>query len=167
MDTILLISSALACVGFIILFYVRWFKEDKFTKFTAVGAILFIQAFIVFAATGITNSSKQDEALKELKQFLKQDSLRVKIDDEFLDSLSTIKILGAIRSVKDIKAHHSHPVNTIDIQIFVSNNTKPVHLSLSKDSQRPNEYWVFWPAYSNENEVGRIQTEENVRFTKD
>lgn len=167
MDSILRISFYLAVVGLFILLYIRWFKEDKFTKLTAAGAILIIQAFIVFFGTAIISSNKRDRAFNHLKQFLKQDSLRVKIDDEFLDSLSTIKVLNAIRSFKDIKSHHSHPVNTIAIQIFSNNNTKPVHLSLSRDSQRPNEYWVFWSAYSNENEVGRIQIDENVRFTKD
>ena len=103
MDSILRISFYLAVVGLFILLYIRWFKEDKFTKLTAAGVILIIQAFIVFFGTAIISSNKRDRAINHLKQFLKQDSLRVKIDDEFLDSLSTIKVLNAIRSFKGYK----------------------------------------------------------------
>ncbi|MCO4292014.1 hypothetical protein NF867_03950 [Solitalea sp. MAHUQ-68] len=148
-------SFTIGIVGFFILVYVRWFKEEKFTKLTAVGAILLIQAFVTFIIASIADSNRQDLALRDLKQFLKQDSLVVKINNESLDSLSTTKILNVIRSIKIIDAHHSHPIDTTYLQIITPRDT--VYLTIGKDSERPNEYWVFWTKYFKESEIGRIQ----------
>jgi hypothetical protein len=64
--------------------------------------------------------------------------------------------VAALRSMSSSFGHHSHPVGNIYLQIQTSSGS--VELNLRRDSERPDEYWVFMPAYwsTADAEIGRI-----------
>jgi hypothetical protein len=59
--------------------------------------------------------------------------------------------------------HHSHPTQPFEVQIRCASRTT-LRLALARDSQRTDEYWVFYnvnggsAAPTVENEVGRLTT---------
>ena len=55
-------------------------------------------------------------------------------------------------------AHHSHP--TKKISVVISDESGRIALTLSRDSEYPQEYWVFLPNYwiTSRDEIGRIKT---------
>jgi hypothetical protein len=71
-------------------------------------------------------------------------------------------ILNALLQVDDIPAHHSHPTKSIEIE--VEDEWKAFRLVLARDSERPAEYWVYYPKEDFTNgvttgqEMGRITT---------
>ena len=66
-----------------------------------------------------------------------------------------IQVLGAIDSAW---AHHSHPTKRITVEI--RSGMDNLVLQLGRDSDRQQEYWVFFPMYSvtDKNKIGRITT---------
>jgi hypothetical protein len=69
-----------------------------------------------------------------------------------------VRILGAIRSLHQVLGHHSSPTTAIDVTVRCHQGS--VTLELGRDSQDPQEYWVYYPAHHNSahNELGRIET---------
>lgn len=68
---------------------------------------------------------------------------------------------GMISSLKEITpypAHHSHPMSRIHVDIRT--DVSELSLELRRDSERPQEYWVYYSGYSvtSNNEIGRITT---------
>jgi hypothetical protein len=57
-----------------------------------------------------------------------------------------------------VLGHHSHPTKKIHIE--VERNGQVMNFNLGRDSQNPQEYWVFFPKYrvSSMYEIGRITT---------
>ncbi|HZR78250.1 MAG TPA: hypothetical protein VFA58_03535 [Chthoniobacterales bacterium] len=68
------------------------------------------------------------------------------------------QILGVLQSIDWLPAHHSNPTKRITLD--VGDRTSHVVLSLARDSNNPQEYWVFSPNgfITRENEIGRIRT---------
>lgn len=68
------------------------------------------------------------------------------------------EIIQALSGINSAWAHHSHPTKRIIVEI--RNGTNNFVLQLGRDSDRPQEYWVFLPLYSitDKNEIGRITT---------
>jgi hypothetical protein len=69
-----------------------------------------------------------------------------------------VQILGAIRLLHEVVGHHSHPTSAIHVVVTCRQGN--IALQLQRDSDEPQEYWVFYPAYysSAHNELGRIET---------
>ena len=67
-------------------------------------------------------------------------------------------VIGALRTTADIPAHHTHPVR--DFTVVIDDQIGGLTLRLGRDSDRPQEYWVFYPRYryTTHNEVYRINT---------
>lgn len=68
------------------------------------------------------------------------------------------EILAILKTLHWTLPHHSSPTNRLDIE--VSDQHRRVLLWVSRDSNHPQEYWVFYPKYllTAHNEVGRIIT---------
>lgn len=77
------------------------------------------------------------------------------------DSRTLIETLQAMPS---IGAHHSHPERRFNIIIESGKGT--LKLALGRDSQRPQEYWVFYPRYmlTNSNDAFRIYTSQLDKY---
>ena len=67
-------------------------------------------------------------------------------------------LLTALRSMRDAPAHHSHP--TIEYRVLLITSLGPLELRLCRDSDNPNEYWVFYSGFQStrRNEIGRVFT---------
>ena len=68
------------------------------------------------------------------------------------------KIISALREIQPYSMHHSHPTKRIRIDIL--SDGRDLTLELARDSDRPQEYWVFCSPESvtSNNEIGRITT---------
>jgi hypothetical protein len=72
---------------------------------------------------------------------------------------STGGVLGAIRGVHLQMAHHSHPDQ--EIPVMIRRDKTVLELTLARDSDDTQEYWVFWTREGrnpNRLEIGRIET---------
>jgi hypothetical protein len=68
------------------------------------------------------------------------------------------KLLAALKRTHFVIGHHSHPEKMIRLKIEAAGSV--MNLTLGRDSQDPNQYWVFFPDYRTSlmNEIGRIDT---------
>ena len=67
------------------------------------------------------------------------------------------QVISMLRTVKPYWAHHSHPTKRINIDIVSPENK--LSLELRRDSDVPQEYWVFYTGESGlESEIGRVTT---------
>jgi hypothetical protein len=68
------------------------------------------------------------------------------------------KVISALKLLSPQFGYHSHPTKRIGVEI----NSENGHLTLvlGRDSDYPQEYWVFYRKYrvSSNNEIGRITT---------
>ena len=68
-------------------------------------------------------------------------------------------VLQAMRSAHLRMAHHSHPEHQIPVEIW--RKQEVLRLTLGRDSDLTQEYWIFWTreaGNTNRLEIGRIQT---------
>lgn len=70
-------------------------------------------------------------------------------------------LLIALREVGHIPAHHSSPTMPIRVDLLIGADTTP--LVLARDSQQPDEFWVYRPGPNWHNdplgqEAGRIRS---------
>jgi hypothetical protein len=67
-------------------------------------------------------------------------------------------VIGALQKVQPTEGHHSHPTRRINVDIKAHGGA--MTLVLGRDSDIPQEYWVFSPAppFSWGDELGRITT---------
>jgi hypothetical protein len=68
-------------------------------------------------------------------------------------------VLGALRLILGDTPRHSFPKTALHIVIRRKNDT--LELDLARDSERPREYWVFYPAGQTiraGSEIGRIES---------
>ena len=129
---------------------VRWREiiADISTVFFLCGVLI----GMVAAAT--SEDIAKSEVINKLKSF--PDDCRISINGDPIRNPKDL--LSTLRSIDDLPAHHSSP--TKKIQIDVSDNQSKIVLSLARDSNDPEEYWVFYPKHSitKSNEIGRIKT---------
>jgi len=68
------------------------------------------------------------------------------------------RIISALKQIAPYWAHHSHP--TKRIRVDIRSDTSGLTLELGRDSDNPQEYWVFYSesGVTSNNEIGRITT---------
>jgi hypothetical protein len=68
-------------------------------------------------------------------------------------------LIGLLRAVRPMAAHHSHPTGLVAIRI-INLSGRAMNLALGRDSGRRREYWVFQTDYAttSNNELGRVVT---------
>lgn len=128
-------------------------------KIKVAGIILIIQlvisAFLVFRLSAFV----VDNAGIEVKEFLSQENLTIRIGNNKLDAYDSDKVILELRRMCHLPAHHSHPTDN-EIKIQIVSGDKTMILKLYKDSKIPEEYWIFWDNYrtTTKSEIGRIRT---------
>ena len=67
-------------------------------------------------------------------------------------------MVSALKEVAFYWGHHSHP--TKRIHLLIRNDVRDLRLELARDSDNPQEYWIFYldQDLTSENEIGRITT---------
>jgi hypothetical protein len=127
--------------------------ENLPLKSIACFVISFVSIFVI---GGIKSSSLRNT----VKAFLNDVSaeVKVKVNREWFNNPK--EIVEVLKKVQPLPAHHSH--STTPIHIEVINDTRSLSIELGRDSQRPQEYWVFYPAlfsFTTKIEIGGIVTD--------
>ena len=145
LDSVYVIAILIAIVA-APFFFIAWFNGSsprKRWRVFSVIALLFPICIVLGWLVFLTSTS--------IAQFKAH---------EFLDSISNQcvvringkpvqngdEILSALKTIRDLPAHHSSPTHTIDVEL----SDPPRHFSLwlARDSSNPHEYWVFPPSPS-------------------
>jgi hypothetical protein len=138
------VVALIAAAGTAPLLFARW----SMPKFIFGIAVL---VGLLVAATSTSISQFQIQQLLESVPH----GASVSIDGHPVQNSD--QILNMLRGLRDLPAHHSHPTKRIRIDI---NGSKHLILELGRDSDNPQEYWVFYPRHliTRSNEIGRIIT---------
>lgn len=72
--------------------------------------------------------------------------------------------VNALRTLSRHRAHHSSPWQKRPIVIRLAGDNSTLDLVLREDSDVRGEYWVFIPAFSNDSEVGSINSAAFAKF---
>jgi hypothetical protein len=73
--------------------------------------------------------------------------------------MNSQNVVSEVAKLTKTAAHHSHPTTRIRVDLIDAD--RRLTLELGRDSELPNEYWVFCPEYrfTKMNEIGRITTD--------
>jgi hypothetical protein len=119
----------------------------------SVGFFL-VSCVTAMIAAGVITTYARREALNFI-QSLSGDYTVYVNEQQVRDS---DKLISALKEIEPYWAHHSHP--TKRIRVLIRNGERDLRLELGRDSDDPQEYWVFSlePEVSLDNEIGRITT---------
>ncbi len=117
-------------------------NESFLIKITWPGAVFIILGFVAGFFGDLLSSGARTEA-KELLDKLSVNPA-VKINGRLVENPK--EIVAELKKVVPLLAHHSHPVNVINVEIF--GNNEKLFLTVGRDSQNPKEYWVYYPKYA-------------------
>ena len=154
------VSLGLGFVGIGLLMMWQYGNSNNPKRLLKIGGTLIGQLILTwiigFGSLGIV----QNNARKEFKNILNQENLTLNINGTELKHGDKLEMIQILKSINKVPAHHSHPTSEIIIEI--EHNGNKSNLYLNKDSERQNEYWVYWDKYqlSSSNEIGRITNEK-------
>ena len=111
-------------------------------------------AFIALIAGSIITTYARRDALN----FIQSLSGNYTVYVNHQQARDSDKIISALKEITPYWAHHSHP--TTRIRVDIRSDTRDLTLELGRDSDNPQEYWVFFPEHgvSSDTEIGRITT---------
>ena len=158
-DSVLTISFILAAIGILLLLITKGNWSDKAFKYKKLGGILIVQLIVVAIVIGINDSSKNSYQRIALKERLCQHNVTIYLDGTRLDSSVSRRLVEEINSTSKPNYHHSAPMKPR--QLLITSQIDTTHLVLREDSQNSNEFWLFWPEISTENEIMKITFDFN------
>jgi hypothetical protein len=172
LDATIIILFLLGIIGmlfFVFNFSRFWFRSFQFKKnpsgvltgmpyksilfFVVPGMLIFvISDVLILQARGQVNSflgHLDDQAI-------------VRVNDTVIENPE--EIVSELKTMAPLEPHHSHHEGRI--AVMIENGDSKLDLELGRDSQNPNEYWVFYAKYlsTESNEVGRIISDKFDRF---
>lgn len=122
----------------------------------------FLQAFVLFVAiiafVILTSAWIAYEARQQLFTALDEPILSVEVDGRLLPEPEPFVDLLRHMNSSTYRYHHSHPTQPMNVVLHTK--TKDIDLILARDSDLPNEYWVFDPTYktTTQNDIGKVTT---------
>lgn len=131
---------------------------------TAVVMLPFFHWFIpkvIFGAAAIVGllvaASSESIAQFQVQQLLESASRGAPVSINGQQVQNGDEVLTVLRDLRDLPAHHSHPVKKIIVEVSDQGH---LLLWLGRDSDNPREYWVYYPKHliTRNNEIGRIIT---------
>jgi len=158
------LSFAFGLIGFGCLFIWQYGNPDNPKKYLKRGGVLFGQVFLTWIIGFGVLWLIQSRAKDELRSIIANEQVNLSIDGEHLDNRKKVEITQILKTLKSISAHHSHPTKEIIIELEYNNQKSKIYLN--KDSERENEYWVFWDKYriTESNEIGRITSKKLKKY---
>jgi hypothetical protein len=159
------VAASLIAFVFLLKNFVRFAKKTGLrcgantnglsAEFPFISAIFFVvPTAIVGVTAGLITTSVRGEVLG----FLGGLSGHYTVCVDRQPAAEADKIIVALKRVAPYSAHHSHPAKRIRVDI--RNGNQDLTLELGRDSQNPQEYWIFHPKYrvTSNNEIGRVTT---------
>ena len=156
--------TALITLPFLLINWVMYVKAQPTNRLVAVRTgfptksvtIFVLSILIAIVAATIVTTAVRNEALNFLEST--SGNYRVYVDGQ--EPANPDKIISALKQLGPKDAHHSHPTKRILVEI--QNDHGALTLELGRDSDNPQEYWVFSTkgAVPPSREIGRITTAE-------
>jgi hypothetical protein len=145
LDSIYVIAILIAIVA-APFFFIAWFNGSsprKRWRVFSVIALLFPICIVLGWLVSLTSTSIAQFKAHEFLDLISNQCV-VRMNGKPVQNRD--EILSALKTIRDLPAHHSSPTHTIDVQL----SDPPRHLSLwvARDSSNPHEYWVFPPSPS-------------------
>lgn len=131
---------------------------SKSKRLKMLGIMLFGHMFLCGMILLLLNNIFSSRAKLELLQTLSDSKLNVTLCNEPVNKEKQSSIISELKLLRDIPRHHSQPLDTVPIKIL--KNDTDIRIRIQRDSDRENEYWIYWDKYkiTKENAVGYIQT---------
>lgn len=151
------VSFGLGMIGLGFLFNWQYGNPENPTKQLKIGGILIGQLLLTWIIGFGSFSLVETRAKNELINILTNEHVNLTIIGKQLTQKDELELLNILKTIKHIPAHHSHPTEELIIQLKFDNHMSNIYLNM--DSERKDEYWVYWDKYtvSNSNEIGRIK----------
>lgn len=153
------ISVFFGLIGFSIAFISQF--EIKFLKYRKVGIILIFNAIFFGFLTYNTYTNMIEKIRKEVKMIVNDADTKIYQQDDVFGKFSSKELKDEILKMKDYNSHHSGYGEGMGLTI-VNKKIKTFHLTLYRDTQISNEYWVFTDKYdfmASDDEIGRIHSD--------
>jgi hypothetical protein len=158
-------SAALIAFPFWIFNTIKYLKRRAATKlnpdlvvgYPSKSLMAFAVPLLMALALGQTVASfSLKEALNVLPGL--SGNYKVYVNHEAVSDADAEKIVSALQQTSSVLGHHSH--DTKRIRVDINSEKGNITLELGRDSQVPQEYWVFYPKYrvTSNYEIGRIRT---------
>jgi len=155
-------AAAIIALPFLLVNWTRYLKSRPIHGLVAVRTgfpIKSVSFFLGAALTaGIAASVMTTYARHDVVNFLRSLSGNYVVYVNGRQIRDSDKLKSALKEIAPYSAHHSHPTKRIRIEI--RSDVNDLRLELGRDSDRPQEYWVFYPQFgvTSNNEIGRITT---------
>ena len=140
---------------------VRFSEQDRRATLLATFVLAMLTLVgTVFLADELTENHERKGLLGAVSQ-----SSGVALDGRPLADPSTL--LVALRGLKAVPAHHSSPGTPIHLAL--TGGQHAVEITIARDSERPNEFWVYRPGRNWHNDpmgsyAGGIVSDDLSRF---
>lgn len=155
-------AAAICAMPFVL---VNWWKyhknrpQDRLQTLRAGFPAKSIMFFLISAGIAmVTASIMTTYARRDALNFLQSlpENYTVYVNQQQVHDPD--KIISSLKEITPYSPHHSHP--TTRIRVDVRSNVRELSLELGRDSDNPQEYWVFYSTHSvtSDNEIGRITT---------
>ena len=142
--SIVAILAAVVASPFLV---ISWFSYVFHRKRTGPFPFKSTLFFAVPVILGLVSSWTSDSiAQSQTLEFLRSVSPNARVSVNGQKVKNSGETLNALREVKNLLAHHSHPTRTIYVDI--SDEPRHLRLLVARDSDEPHEYWVFAPSPS-------------------
>jgi hypothetical protein len=156
----------LIAVPFLLVNWFRYIKSINYRKsrgevvfqfegFPYKSVLAFLCPILLISLSSTIMTSTIRSQVVEFLSHAEADAV-VSVEGSVVDDAKFM--IRELQKISTSLGHHSHPEKTIHVTIVSQGRT--LRLSLGRDSDRSNEYWVFYPQYKHtaRNELGRITT---------
>jgi len=129
-------------------------------KSVACFAVPFVFIFIL-------GSQMESRISDKVKRFLNEASVGTIVCIDRQPTKNPEWVINELKKIMPLPDHHSHATKRINIELI--DGDKKIVIELGRDSDRAQEYWVFYPeyGYTSKNEIGRIITDIFDDYFKD
>jgi hypothetical protein len=155
-------AAAIVALPFLLVNWWKYIKDQPVNRLVTVRAgfptksvsFFLISACTAMAAASIMTTYARRDTLNFLQSL--PENYTVYVNQQQVSDPD--KLISSLKEIAPYWAHHSHP--TIRIRVDVRSNVGDLTLELGRDSDNPQEYWVFYSEHSvtSDNELGRITT---------
>jgi hypothetical protein len=155
-------AASVIALPFLLVNWARYMKARPVNRLISVrtGFPTKSVSFFVISVltTGLLANSLNTYARRDALNFLQTLSGNYRVYVNQQQVRDSDKMISSLKKIAPYWAHHSHPTKRIRVDIY--SDARNVTLELGRDSDNPQEYWVFSLDHSvtSENEIGRITT---------
>jgi hypothetical protein len=143
MSVVAILAAVIAAPFLIISWFSYVFRRKKAGPFPIKSTLFFAVPVIVGLIAGWTSDSIAQSQTLEFLQSLSPNA-SVSVNGQAAQNSS--EIINALRGIRNLLAHHSHPTRTIYLDI--SDAPRHLRLLVARDSDDSHEHWVLTPSPS-------------------